>query len=209
MDIHTITSKEGQGTTGKWKTLWEEKKKVPCIFMSWRRRSYWDLHLAKLSIHRTKLVTGTRLLGENLPELYPENSNRDWAQGRQKGGDEGKPLRIYQRKTIGNPIGAAATKTQFSLITSIVAFIPLMRNTALLLSRQWGWQKAETWKSADTGLRTAPTIEIKPHPKHRGRTPNSFRQQPATRGPHQAPDGRALLSSPLSSRGPNPKCSFQ
>lgn len=67
--------------------------------------------------------------------LYPENKNRDWAQGRQKGGDEGKHFRVYWRKTIGNPIGAAATNAQFLLITSIVAVIPLMRNTTLLLSR--------------------------------------------------------------------------
>lgn len=50
--------------------------------------------------------------------------------------DEGKPLRIYQRKAIGNPIGTAATNAQFLLITSIVAVIPLMRNTTSLLSRQ-------------------------------------------------------------------------
>jgi hypothetical protein len=59
-------------------------------------------------------------------------------------GAEGEPLRIYQRKTIGNLRGTTATTVQFSLITTIVAVIPLMRNTTLLLSRQGGWQKAET-----------------------------------------------------------------
>lgn len=189
--------------------LWKEKKKKqkktkPCICHALEKMELMEPSFGQ--VVNTSNQTGDKNKAvRKLLRLYPDNKNRDWAQGRQKGGDEGKPLRIYWRKTIGNPVGAAATKCTIFVNYLNCGCYPLMRNTASLLSRQWSWQKAETWKSADTGLHTALAIEIKPHPKHSGRIPNSFRQQPAMQGPYQAPDGRSLDSS----RGSNPKCSFQ
>lgn len=56
--------------------------------------------MAKLPIHQTKLVTRTRLLGEKLLGLCPENKDRDWVRGRQKGGDEGEPLQTYRERLL-------------------------------------------------------------------------------------------------------------
>lgn len=61
MDIHLITFKEGPRYNWQMGDTMGRGKEILASSMLWRRWSQWNLHLVKLSIYQTNLVTRTRL----------------------------------------------------------------------------------------------------------------------------------------------------